>query len=170
MKKAGIAILFLVAIAIAVVLGVSAYEKGCCSSQSRAEREHGITLPSSTRDIQCRGDAWVGVMDRGASTMCQMASSDLPSFLSPLTITFRCGPTKSGPGDPCVNGWNVWPDSSPTAVPGNEEYGGFTKTWQGAAMPIEMLSCQSPVGDSLHVEVWSVETTSLVIKLYTDWN
>ena len=147
---------------------------GCKSSpgspRDRAEREHGITLPASAGNIQCRGDASRGFLDRGASTLFEMKPRDLDSFLSQLTINTRNGPAVAGPGDPCVNGWNVWPQSSPTFVPGNDVYGGFTSTWQGPAVPSEMLSCNSLVGDWLHVELWNVSTNCIVVKMFTDWN
>lgn len=172
MKKAGFIVLCVVAVVVTTLLldRASAYQKGWCSSRSRAEREHGITLPSSSRNVQCRGDAWLGVMDRGASTMFEMHPEELESFLSRLRVKSRNGPAKAGPGDPCQNGYNVWPQDSRTAVPGNEQYGGFTSTWQGTAVPSEMLSCGSPVGDSLHVELWNVSTNCVLVKMYTDWN
>lgn len=143
---------------------------GSGSSRFRAEHDHGISLPASARNIQCRGDAWVGFLDRGAVTLFEMASGELGSFLSQVRVTSRSAPALPGPGDPCVGGWNVWPVGSPTACPGNPEYCGFTNTWQGTTVPSEMMSCASPVGDSLHIEVWGVVPTGLVIKLCTDWN
>ena len=138
--------------------------------RDRAEREHGIALPASASNIQCRGDASRGFLDRGASSLFEMKPENLDRFLSQLSINSRNGPAKTGPGNPCQNGYNVWPQGSPTAVPTNEQYGGFNVTWQGAAVPSEMLSCQSPVGDYLHVEIWNVGTNCIVVKMYTDWN
>ena len=143
---------------------------GSGSSRFRAESDHGMSLPSSARNIQCRGDAWIGVLDRGAVTMFEMDSGELSSFLAQVSINSRSAPAKAGPGDPCVGGWNVWPVGSPTACPGNPEYCGFTNTWEGTTVPAEMMSCSSPLGDSLHIEVWDVAPTGLVIKLCTDWN
>lgn len=147
---------------------------GCTISprhpSARAERQHGIALPTSALNIQCRGDAGPVFLDGGASTLFEMKPEELNSFLSQLTINSRNGPTIEGAGDPCINGWNVWPVSSPTFVPGNDRYGGFKRTWQGSTVPTEMLSCDSPVGDWLHIEIWNVSTNCLVIKMYTDWN
>ena len=143
---------------------------GCGDSRFRAEHDHGIRLPKSARGIQCRGDAWRGFLDRGAVTLFEMSNEDLESFLSQVRIRSRNRPAKVGDGDPCVGGWNVWPVGSPTACPGNPEYCGFRPTWRGSAVPIEMLSCHSPVGDWLHVEVWALSPTGLVVKLCTDWN
>jgi len=147
---------------------------GCGTTPSdpraKAETGHGLSLPSSAQHIQSVGDAWRGFLDRGAVTLFEMDSGELSTFLSQITVNSRSGPAKSGPGDPCVGGWNVWPVGSPTACPGNPEYSGFTSTWSGATIPLEMMSCESPVGDSLHIEVWAVAPTGLVIKLCTDWN
>ena len=44
--------------------------------RTRAEREHGITLPLSAHNIQCKGDAWRGFLDRGAATMFEMSTNE----------------------------------------------------------------------------------------------
>jgi len=143
---------------------------GCGNSRFRAEYDHGISLPQSARNIQCKGDAWHGFLDRGAVTLFEMSHEDLRPFLSQLRIRSRNGPAKTGAGDPCIGGWNVWPTGSSTACPGNPEYCGFKPTWGGFAIPREMLSCDSPVGDWLHVEVWDLSATGLVVKLCTNWH
>lgn len=142
---------------------------GFGGQRTRAEREHGIKLPSSAMDIQCKGDAWLRFLDRGATTMFEMSTKDLPSFLAQIRIQSRTAPAHAT-GDPMVNGWNVWPINAPTFIPGNQQYGGFRRTWKGDAVPIEMLSCSSPVGDWLHVELWRLEGESLLVKMHTDWN
>lgn len=136
----------------------------------RAEGEHGIHLPPSAANIQCRGDAWVGFLDRGASTLFEMNSGDLDGFVSQLKINARRQPAVAGPGDPLMNGWNVWPHDADTFVPGNQPYGGFKKTWSGDAVPTEMLSCASPAGDFLHVEFWKIPGPTVLVKMFTDWN
>jgi len=129
-------------------------------------------LPASAANIQCRGDAErVLQPDRGACTLFEMSVDDLNSFLAQLSINSRAAPAKQGAGDPCANGWDVWPREARTWVPGNEVHGGFKPTWQGQVVPSEMLSCDSPTGDWLHVEIWKLTNGSkLVVKLYTDWN
>ena len=34
-------------------------------------------------------------------------------------------------GDLAVNDYNVWPHTSAIWVPGNSQFGGFHKTWEG---------------------------------------
>ncbi len=101
--------------------------------------------------------------------MFRMSTNDLPSFIAQLHASSRRAPVCAS-GDPTVNGYNVWPEGSPTFVPGNEQYGGFKRTWQGDAAPVEMLSCASLTGDWLHVELWRLESEEILVKMYTDWN
>ena len=88
--------------------------------RTRAEREHGIRLPASARNIQCRGDASRGVLDRGAATMFEMSTNDLTAFVAQLRIKSQTTPVKAA-GDPKVNGYNVWPAGAQTFVPGNSK-------------------------------------------------
>ena len=101
--------------------------------------------------------------------MFEMSTNDCCSFVSQLQIRSRTAPVRTK-GDPTINGWNVWPIGSATFVPGNSQYAGFRRTWQGAAAPLEMLSCSSPKGDWLHVEFWSLNGDAILVKMYTDWN
>ncbi len=154
-----------------VVIGVLAWIAVSPSgdARARAEREHGIALPISATNIQHRGDASRGFLDRGAATLFEMSTNDLASFVSLLRINSRSGPSIAS-GDPTANGYNVWPQGSATFVPGNNQYGGFRRSWRGEAVPVEMLSCSSPKGDWLHVELWRLEGSSMLLKMYTDWN
>lgn len=136
----------------------------------RSERLHGIHLPPSASEIQCRGDAWHWAPDRGEATLFEMKSPDLAGFVAGLKIRSRSLPVRTAPADPTLNGWNVWPDTAKSFVPGNRQYGGFSRTWTGDAIPVEMLSCASPTGDWLHVEYWKLPGDSLLVKMYTDWN
>jgi hypothetical protein len=141
-------------------------------SRERAEYEHGITLPASAAAIQCRGDGWLrksSFHGGGATALFTMAPSDKEGFMSTLSVRARTAPAISH-GDPLVNGWNVWPQGSPTFIPGNPPYGGFNQTWQGFAEPVEMISCQSPAGGQwLHVEFWNLENGALLVKMGTMW-
>ena len=101
--------------------------------------------------------------------MFEIDQADVQRFIDQLNISSRTLPATAGPGDPCINGWNVWPKNAPTFVPGNAEFDGLKRTWNGEAKPVEMLSCKPAKGDWLHVEIWSVNSHAL-IKLYTDWN
>ena len=102
--------------------------------------------------------------------MFRCMESDLPDFVSSLKIRARFSPVVDGTGDPCINGWNVWPRNAPTFVPGNKEFAGLQKTWKGSAVPVEMLSCDSSRGDWMHLEIWKIPADDPVVKLYTDIN
>jgi hypothetical protein len=131
------------------------------------EDAHGVTLPGSSRNFQQKKSGIF--LDRGILSLFEMNTNDLQEFTSHLNIKARNLPVKNGPGDPGVNGWNVWPQDTPTFVPADEGLKGLKKTWEGEAKPVQMLSCGSPKGDFLHIEIWSV-TNGLLIKMYTDWN
>jgi hypothetical protein len=160
----------LIAAAVFVLASLALWiTSGEADPRTRAGREHGIRLPMSARSIQCRGDASRGFLDRGAATMFEMSTNDLAAFVGQLQVKSRTTPARAA-GDPTENGYNVWPRNSPTFVPGNDRYAGFQRTWQGEAIPVEVLSCSSPTGDWLHVELWSLEGSALLVKMYTDWN
>jgi hypothetical protein len=131
------------------------------------ERAHGIRLPGDV--YNCQNIRTGGLVDRGVLSLFELNQSEVGPFLAQLKIRSRQPPVRSGSGDPCINGWNVWPTNSNTFVPGSTELMGLKRTWTEDAKPIEMLSCDSSRGDWLHVEVWAVGTHAL-IKLYTDWN
>jgi hypothetical protein len=140
-------------------------------SRVRAEHEHGIRLPPTATNIQCRGDAWLRILpDRGAATIFEMSTNDLTAFVAQLKITSRGAPVRTTNADPLINGYNIWPTNSKSFVPGGSQYGGFKCTWSGEPIPIEMLSCASPKGDWLHVELWKLPGDSLLVKMFTDWN
>jgi hypothetical protein len=141
-------------------------------SRERAENEHGIALPPSASKIQCRGDGWLRVTPISGgfvTTMFEMDPADVSAFLAPLHIRSRSGPAIAT-GDPSVNGWNVWPQKSPTFIPGNEQGGGWRHTWTGAATPVEMVSCDSPEGRFLHLEFWKLDSGRNLIKMCTVWD
>lgn len=141
-------------------------------SRERAELEHGVLLPPSAADIQCRGDGWLRVTPISGgfvTTMFEMNPAEMSTFLAPLRIRSRNGPAIAT-GDPLVNGWNVWSQKSPTFIPGNEQGGGWRQTWTGAATPVEMVSCDSPEGRFLHLEFWKLEDGSLLVKMCTMWD
>ena len=137
--------------------------------QTGNESDHKIVFPASAANFQNRGNSQIGFLDRGIATLLDIDRSDLDGFLSQLKIGERRKPAKEQ-GDPTVNGWNVWPHNARTFVPGNEVFSGFKKTWYVESVPIEMLSCQSPKGDWLHVEIWSLSDTRVLLKIFTNWN
>lgn len=142
----------------------------CCTvsypvTKRSVEGAHGVELPHSAKNLQQQ--SWGLLMDRAKASIFEIDQADVQQFISQLRVRSRMGPAKTGPGNPCLNGSNVWPLNAPTYVPGN--FDAFKRTWTGEAIPIEMLSCDSPKGDWLHVEIWSVGNHGL-IKLCTDWN
>lgn len=168
--------IFSVIVAAVLLVGLTVGNKSCATRAVRTghmvtakdvQQAHGLKIPSSARNFQQVrvGGSW----DHGVLSLFEVDQSGVEEFLSQLQVKSRSSPVKLGVGDPCVNGYNVWPTNSPTFVPGNEELDVLKPTWTGEAEPIEMLSCSSPKGDWLHVEIWSVGNHSLV-KLYTDWN
>ena len=139
------------------------------SVQVGNESDHGIVFPGSVRNFQNFGDSTSRRQDRGIATLFEMKEDELDKFLDQLKIQDRHAPVRKA-GDPRVNGWNVWPEDAQTFVPGNDEYGGFNKTWKGEATPQRMLSCKSAVGDWFHVEIWKLSEGKVLLKVYTDWN
>jgi hypothetical protein len=141
------------------------------NSRERAEDEHGIVLPPSASKIQCRGDGWLRktpISGGFVTTMFEMNPAETSALLSPLHIRSRNGPAVAI-GDPLVNGWNVWPQKSPTFIPGNAQGGGWQRTWTGAATPVEMVSCDSPEGMFLHLEFWKLDSGLMLVKMCTVW-
>jgi len=124
-------------------------------------------LPLSARNLQEIRTR--GLLDRGILSLFEIKQTDVQVFVAQLKVNSRNVPAQTVPGDPCVNGWNVWPKTSETFVPGNKELSGLKSTWIGKAVPIEALSCSSSKGDWLHIEIWSVQDYA-VVKIYTDWN
>jgi hypothetical protein len=148
--------------------GVSCRSSGVRqSSKSEIERVHGVVLPESARSFQ-QGGSGSG-LDKGYVAVFECELKDLESWTTTLKIKTRSKPIVQS-GDPCVNGWNVWPTNAQTFVPGNDQFSGLKRTWKGDAIPLEMFSCNSPKGDWLHVEIWKTSATDMVVKLYTDWN
>lgn len=137
--------------------------------QAGDESDHKLVFPKSAGNFQNRGNSNKTLLDRGIATLVEIDGSDLDRFVAKLKITERRKPVQNH-GDPTVNGWNIWPQDAKTFVPGNKIFGGFKKTWNVEPVPVEMLSCQSEVGDWLHVEIWKLSDTKTLLKLFTDWN
>lgn len=178
MSKFGVTLLGTILVGVTLVLAI---EINSCSSGSvrlvskrNVEDAHGLKLPPSARNHQHRRGGKLmlgnkGYFDRGILSLFEIESNAVREFTAQLRIKSRTAPVVAGIGDPCQNGWNVWPTDAPTFVPGDEALRGLQRTWLGDAKPIEMLSCDSPKGSWLHVEIWSTGDRCL-IKLYTDWN
>jgi len=165
-------LVFIILCALAILPFAKYIARSTGDSRERAEYEYGISLPPSASKIQCRGDGWLRVTPVSGgfvTTMFEMDPADTASFLAPLRIRSRNGPAVSS-GDPAVNGWNVWPQGSPTFIPGNEQGAGWRHTWMSTATPVEMVSCDSPVGRFLHLEFWKLDSGLTLVKMCTMWD
>ncbi|HEY7115288.1 MAG TPA: hypothetical protein VH475_01810 [Tepidisphaeraceae bacterium] len=137
----------------------------------RAELEHGMRLPWSAHNIQCRGDALTRFDDRAAITWFEIDHADLAPFLAGLTVTSHGGAWAYTSGSRYRGRTPPPPVWEPhRAELSNPQYTGHVKTWTGQEKPNQALRCWSPVGDFLIVEVLDKPDGGHVIKMYTDWN
>jgi hypothetical protein len=122
-------------------------------SAMRIRREHGLRLPASASHFECRGDAWLTIIDRGAASTFEMSRTDLGSFTSQLSIrSSTIGST----------------DAVASIFPGNSQYR-VSAPWR-IGTPIATYDCQSPTGDLLSVQIWPIDDSRVGVCLYTDWN
>jgi len=120
------------------------------NSAVRVSREHGLNIPPTAHSFVCGGDAWAHrFMDSGAASAFEMASSDLPSFLSQLKIQ------ETHEGDCCI-------------LPMNSQYQ-IRRPWT-SGVALKTYRCASPTGDSLEIQIWKVDAATIGVLLYTDWN
>jgi hypothetical protein len=120
------------------------------SSGVRVSREHGLQIPPSAHSFVCGGDAWMRrFMDSGAASAFEMASDDLPSFLSQLKIR------ETHEGDSGI-------------LPTNSQYQ-IRRPWT-SGIPLKTYRCTSRTGDSLDVQIWKVDDATVGVVLYADWN
>jgi len=120
------------------------------SSAVRVSREHGLKIPPSAHSFVCGGDSrmeWF--VDSGAPSAFEMASNDLPSFLSQLKIR----ETHEGYFG---------------IIPMNSEYQ-IRGPWT-SGIPLKTYRCASRTGDSLDVQIWKVDDATVGVVLYSDWN
>ena len=138
------------------------------STKDTLKSIHGIHLPPSATHFQTHGNRW---RHGGSAAMFECEYADLADWMSTLSVRTKMDPANGDAGNPCTNGYNCWPTNAQTWVPGNGEFDGFTNTWSGVTHPVVMLSCDSPTGDWLHVEIWRKgHDGNAVVKIYTDWN
>src|SRR5262245_1499684 len=71
------------------------------------EQAHGVKLVPSVRNVQQVRQG--GLTSRGVVSLFEMDQSEISTFLSQLKIKSRNWPASPAPGNPCVNGQNVWP-------------------------------------------------------------
>jgi hypothetical protein len=122
-------------------------------SATRIRREHGLQIPASASSFECRGDAWLSIIDRGAASTFEMARTDMVSFTSQLRI--RTSTTTET-------------DAVASIFPGNSQYQ-VSAVWR-TGTPIGTYFCQSPTGDYLWVQIWTIDDSRVGVCLYTDWN
>ncbi|MFD0892127.1 hypothetical protein KBB96_11920 [Luteolibacter ambystomatis] len=133
------------AVLMIVAAVVVTYQGILDQSTERIVREHGLSLPSSASNPECRGDAWHMILDRGASSTFEMARTDLCSFVSTLRIR-----------------------GSHLMIPANGQYQ-VSAPWI-AKRPIASYECDSPTGDWLNVQIFPIDCKKVGVRLYTDWN
>ena len=149
MRKTGVIIGLVTAAGIAVL--TLPFATGFLGhSATRIRREHGLRLPASASHFECRGDAWLSIIDRGAASTFEMARTDMVSFTSQLRVR------ESGTG------------VVTSIFPGNSQYQ-VSAPWR-AGTPIATYHCQSPTGDFLSVQIWPIDDSRVGVRLYTDWN
>ncbi|MGC4014598.1 MAG: hypothetical protein QM755_08810 [Luteolibacter sp.] len=124
---------------------IGIYQGTLAQSTGRIAREHGLDLPPSASNPECRGDAWRMVLDRGASSTFEMARKDLTTFVSKLKI-LGCRPS----------------------IPGNDIYQ-VSAPWVSKC-PLASYECASPTGDCLDVQIFPIDCKRVGVRLYTDWN
>jgi hypothetical protein len=143
---------------------------GCCTrsasspSQDEIEHLHGLTLPRSSHSYRTVvASSWP---DRIVVSVFAMDRADDTEFLSQLDVLEEYAPVKDR-GNPYVNGWNVWPTGTLTAVPGDVSIGEAPAEWREAT-PIGMRSCQGASASlSLHVELWHIGSDTSLVKVCT---
>ncbi len=72
-------------VALAVLLGalcIRTWVRATQQDRSRIERKHGLRLPASAGGFRCGGDALVGFLDRGASSVFEMDAADLELLIA----------------------------------------------------------------------------------------
>jgi len=128
-----------------VAVGVIIYQGILDQSTERIAREHGLALPPSATNPECRGDAWRMILDRGASSTFEMARTDLCAFVSKLRV-----------------------QGHHTSIPANRIYQ-VSAPWI-AKSPLASYECASPTGDFLDVQIFPIDCKRVGVRLYTDWN
>jgi hypothetical protein len=114
------------------------------NSPARVEKEHGLRLPLSAKNLECAGDAWM-VLDRCAYATFEMDRSDLSPFTAQLI---------EQPGA-----------KSPTDYKPRDMKAPWTKH-----APLSDQVYKSPTGDFLVVQTFALEDSRIGVWLFTDWN
>ncbi len=133
--------LFFVAIA---AIAVPAISLNFGNSPARVEKEHGLRLPLSAKNLECTGNAWM-VLDRCAYATFEMDRSDLPAFAAQLIEQ---------------------PGAKP---PTNYKPRDMKAPWTKHA-PLSGQVYKSPTGDFLVVQTFDLADSRIGVWLFTDWN
>jgi len=148
------------------------------NSRFRTEWDHGIKLPTSARNFQCRGDAFKLVLDRNAISLFEMDTADAQIFFSLFKIESEftlqsaqtvCDPLNPTPLHYAIPVGGTTPAWTSTAGTGLGNVYKWRKTWSAQPTVIRSMHCKSPVGDWLQIIEWEVDGHRL-IQLHTDWN
>jgi hypothetical protein len=89
-------------------------------------------------------------MDSGAASAFEMEARDLPSFVGQLKIL---------QSNECLPG-HIFTE--------NTQYQIYRPWMSGISM--KTYICASPTGDSLQVQIGSIDEAHIGVLLYTDWN
>ena len=134
------------------------------NSKTQIEKLHNIALPESAHAFRTgKSQGWFAHV---VATLFAINREDEAEFLSQLRVVTEFAPLETK-GNPYETGWSVWPQGTPTAVPGDIGLGEAPIEWR-TAVPIRMQSCLSPVGkNTLHVELWHVGSRTSLVKVCT---
>lgn len=153
-----------------IILGCMIYIIGFGDNRYRVEMEHGIDIPLSARDIQCRGDAWKLLLDRGALAMFTISADDLDMIVNQFNIINARTSIGSLKIDPTAFGRHTWLGEYENYIPTNVS-GKPLKNPAGRAIePVKSIYAKSETGDWSFMEIYRIDSERLLIKLYTDWN
>jgi hypothetical protein len=158
---------------LATIIGVLAilliaFFRDTTVSRRTAESAHGLVLPASAHNLQQKRCGFLP--DHEILTMFEADRSEIPQFLSQLQIHSRYEPVSGSACDPRLTPVRaVWPENAAFYVSGKQQLQGFRKTWTGNATPVERVATVKGKGDWTCVEIWNVESHSLV-RIYTKWH
>ncbi len=148
-RRSAVLIIALVVGATAVPI-VSWWQSSTAQTVDRVERDHGIDLPESARDVQAMGDV-IRLVDHGLSSVFVIDSVDLDKLVDQLD--------------------QVADVSHGTFIPGNAQYQPRTFPWPPGSAADQSFGKASPAGgDFMHVEIFRVDDASVGVWIYTDWN
>ena len=117
-------------------------------SPLRVEYDHGINLPKSARNFQCRTSGIV--LDRTAKALFEINRRDLDAFLDQF------------PDDVKARRWTA----DIRVVVDEAE---FKRPWKSTPKTISQFESSSPTGDFVLVHISEIPA-GVVVYLYTDWN